>query len=138
MPGAVDEFVVELAGGVNAAAAARRAVTDRGPDLADPLHGDVLLLVTELVTNAVRHGGGGPDGSVRLECRRAGDRLRFLVSDRSPQLNGNGAATVLPPRPTNGNPPSGWGLVLVERIAEEWGVLDRPPGTSCVWFEVAA
>ena len=138
MPGAVDEFVVELAGGVNAAAAARRAVTDRGPDLADPLHGDVLLLVSELVTNAVRHGGGGPGGSVRLECRRAGAWLRFLVSDRRPQLNGNGAAPALAPQSTNGTPPSGWGLVLVERIADRWGVHDRPPDTSCVWFEVSA
>jgi anti-sigma regulatory factor (Ser/Thr protein kinase) len=136
MPGAVDEFVVELTGGVHAAAAARRAVTDRGPELADPLHGDVLLLVTELVTNAVRHGGVGRDGSVRLECRRAGDRLRFLVSEQGPQLSGNGTAPAIVPH-TNGNPPSGLGLMLVERIAEQWGVLDRRPG-SCVWFEVVA
>jgi hypothetical protein len=109
MPGAVEEFVVELASNVHAAAAARQAVTDRGPDLDEPLRGDVLLLVTELVTNAVRHG----------------------------PVVGNGAALTLAPHTTNGNPPSGWGLVLVERIAEQWGVLAEPPGT-CVWFEVAA
>ena len=137
MPGAVEEFVVELASNVHAAAAARQAVTDRGPDLDEPLRGDVLLLVTELVTNAVRHGPVGPEDSVRLECRRAGDRLRFLVSERGRQLTGNGAALTLAPHTTNGNPPSGWGLVLVERIAEQWGVLAEPPGT-CVWFEVAA
>ena len=137
MPVAADDFVVELTGGVNAAAAARRALVARVPALPDPLHGDVLLLVTELVTNAVLHGGVGPDGSVRLECRRAGDRLRFLVSQHGPQLSGNGAAPALVPRSTNGNTGSGWGLLLVEQIAEQWGVLDGRPGT-CVWFEVAA
>jgi anti-sigma regulatory factor (Ser/Thr protein kinase) len=137
MQAAADDFVVELAGGVNAAAAARRAITARGPELPDPLHGDVLLLVTELVTNAVRHGRAGPEDSVRLECRRAGDRLRFLVSERNPRLTGNGAAVTLTPRRrTNGSPP-GWGLVLIERIAEDWGVGDAGPGT-CVWFEVCA
>jgi anti-sigma regulatory factor (Ser/Thr protein kinase) len=138
MPAATeDDFVVELAGGVNAAAAARRALAARVPGLPDPLRGDVLLLVTELVTNAVRHGGVGPDGSVRLECRRAGDRLRFLVSQPGPQLRTNGAAPAIAPRSTNGDAPTGWGLVLVERIADQWGVLDGGPGTR-VWFEVAA
>jgi anti-sigma regulatory factor (Ser/Thr protein kinase) len=136
MPAATDDFVVDLAGGVNAAAAARRAIVERVPGLPDPLEGDVLLLVTELVTNAVLHGGVGPDASVRLECRRAGERLRFLVSQPGLQLNGNGAATAFAPQSTNGNTSSGWGLILVERIAEQWGVLDARPGT-CVWFEVA-
>jgi anti-sigma regulatory factor (Ser/Thr protein kinase) len=131
---AADDFVVDLAGGVNAAAAARRAIVLRVPGLPEPLQGDVLLLVTELVTNAVRHGHAG---SVRLECRRAGERLRFLVSERGGQPRANGAALTLAPQSTNGNVPSGWGLVLVERIAEQWGVLDARPGTS-VWFEVSA
>ena len=54
-----------------------------------------------------------------------------------PQLRTNGAAPTLAPRSTNGNAPTGWGLVLVERIADQWGVLDGGPGTR-VWFEVAA
>jgi|tagenome__1003787_1003787.scaffolds.fasta_scaffold18607715_2 anti-sigma regulatory factor (Ser/Thr protein kinase) len=138
MPGAVEEFAVELGGGVEAAAGARRAVQAHAPDLPEPLQGDVLLLVTELVTNAVLHGRVGPDGSVLLECRRAGDRLRFLVSERDRELRSNGAALTLAPQSTNGNGrPSGWGLVLVDRIAEQWGVLDGRPGT-CVWFEVSA
>ena len=83
------------------------------------LSDDAQLLATELVTNAVRHGPVGPEDSVRLECRRAGDRLRFLVSERGRQLTGNGAALTLATHTTNGNPPSGWGLVLVERIGVE-------------------
>jgi anti-sigma regulatory factor (Ser/Thr protein kinase) len=137
MSGAVEEFAVELGGGVDAAAAARRAIEAHVHRLPDPLHGDVLLLVTELVTNAVLHGRSGDEDSVRLECRRAGDRLRFLVSEPGRQPNGNGAAPRLAPHSPNGDRPSGWGLVLVERIAEQWGVLDGRPGT-CVWFEVSA
>ena len=137
MLGAVDEFVVELGGGVDAAAAARRAVVEHVPGLPEPLQGDVLLLVTELVTNAVRHGQVGPDGSVLLECRLAGDRLRFLVSDPGTLLIGNGGPPAQPLPGTNGDHASGWGLLLVERIAESWGVVAAPPGT-CVWFDVAA
>ena len=136
MPGAVEEFVVELAGGVDAAAAARRAVTDRGPDFAEPLRGDVLLLVTELVTNAVLHGSVGPDESVRLECRSEGGRVRFLVTDGGTRLLGNGGVPAPDRLGTNGDM-SGWGLFLVEEISEEWGLQAAPPGT-CVWFEVAA
>jgi anti-sigma regulatory factor (Ser/Thr protein kinase) len=135
MPGAVDDFVVDLEAGVDAGADARQAVRDREHDLAEPLRGDVLLLVTELVTNAVRHGQVGTDGSVRLECRSSGERLRFLVTDSGTSLLGNGGLPPQARRGTNGDP-AGWGLLLVEQIAERWGVLASPPGT-CVWFEVA-
>ena len=137
MPGTADEFVIELTGGVYAGAAARRAVMAHVPELPEPLDGDVLLLVTELVTNAVVHGRVGPEGSVRLECRREGDRLRFLVSDSGTRLLSNGGPPTLTPPGANGDPTSGWGLRLVDRIAERWGVLAAPPGT-CVWFEVVA
>lgn len=43
-----------------------------------------------------------------------------------------------PPRARpKGDSSGGWGLVLVDRIAERWGVCPAPAGT-CVWFEVAA
>ena len=138
MPGAVDEFVVTLAGGVDAAAAARRAVVELGPDLEEPLQGDVLLLVTELVTNAVCHVPVGPDGSLELECRSAGEHHRFLVTDHGTALLGNGRPPAAAARPADGDRrTSGWGLLLVDQLAEQWGVLASPPGT-CVWFEVAS
>jgi anti-sigma regulatory factor (Ser/Thr protein kinase) len=137
MLGAVEDFSIELPGDVHAAGLARRAVMARVRDLQEPLQGDVLLLVTELVTNAVRHGPVEPEGSVRLECRRAGDGLRFLVSDPGTQLLRNGGLPALELPGTNGDVQSGWGLMLVERIADQWGILAAPTGT-CVWFEVAA
>jgi hypothetical protein len=42
-----------------------------------------------------------------------------------------------PPRPGNGDSNGGWGLFLLDKIAESWGVCPAPAGT-CVWFEVPA
>jgi hypothetical protein len=116
----VDDFSLELPGGVEAGPAARQAVVEHLTGLADVVQADVLLLVTELVTNAVRHG----------------DRLRFLVTDPGTKLLRNGGPTVRSPNGRNGDSGSGWGLYFVEQVAERWGVLAAQPGT-CVWFEVA-
>jgi anti-sigma regulatory factor (Ser/Thr protein kinase) len=131
----VDDFVVTLSGGVEAGPAARAAVTGRTAGLPDTVQADILLLVTELVTNAVRHGGVGADASLRLECRTTGDRLRFLVTDPGRKLLENGGPPSRFSRRANGGS-SGWGLFFVEEIAERWGVLPAPLGTS-VWFEIA-
>ena len=87
---------------------------------------DVRLLVCELVTNAVRHAGGG---AVRLVVTRTGGMLRIEVHDP-----GRGFELVEPP--TDPMRASGWGLVLVEELADRWGV-DHNPRTR-VWFEMAA
>jgi len=136
MPGEIDDFVIELAGGVNAAAAARGVVRARTSALPEPLGGDVLLLITELVTNAVHQGGVGPEGSLRLECRSDGDRLRFLVTGAGTGLLENGGPAGQARAGANGDHARGWRLLLVEQIAERWGIVTAPPGT-CVWFEVA-
>jgi anti-sigma regulatory factor (Ser/Thr protein kinase) len=134
MDPAIDDFGLELPGGIEAGAAARRAVMEHMDGLPDVLQADILLLVTELVTNAVRHSGAGPT-AVRLECRHTGNRLRFLVTDSGTKLLSNGGPPVRPAGSTNGDA-SGWGLFFVEELAERWGVLAAPAGT-CVWFDVA-
>jgi anti-sigma regulatory factor (Ser/Thr protein kinase) len=136
MISSIDDFSLELPGGVEAGSTARQAVVEHLTGLADGVQADVLLLVTELVTNAVRHGGAGPGTPLRLECRRTGERLRFLVTDPGTKLLSNGGPPVHPAGSTNGDA-SGWGLFFVEQIAERWGVLAAPRGT-CVWFDVAA
>lgn len=95
-------------------------------DLEPPAHRRVSLLVSELVTNSIRHGNGGSIGlAVELDERVA----RVAVLD-----GGHGFAP--PPAPRRGEPrPSGWGLYLVERLADRWGVGDD--GRTRVWFEVA-
>jgi anti-sigma regulatory factor (Ser/Thr protein kinase) len=95
-------------------------------DLPAAVRDDVLLLVTELVTNAVRHAGVGPDGLLRMEFRLWPQSVRVDVTDP-----GIDFARIRPRSSGSG----GWGLVLVDRIASDWGVGRRTSGT-CVWFEV--
>jgi anti-sigma regulatory factor (Ser/Thr protein kinase) len=121
-------FALRLAGGPEACLAARRAVVACDGQVPAAVRDDVLLLVTELVANAVRHGGVGPDQSLRIELRRRPRSVRVEVVDPG------GHVARVRPRPITDDP-GGWGLVLVERIASRWGVGHGAPGT-CVWFEM--
>jgi anti-sigma regulatory factor (Ser/Thr protein kinase) len=123
-------FGVVLPSGVHAAGAARRAIAQNASTLPPSLQDDLSLLVTELVSNAVLHGGAADDGAVQVEFRRQADRIRVEVVDP-------GTAFDPPASPTNGDSSGGWGLFLVDQIAERWGVSPAPVGT-CVWFELPA
>jgi anti-sigma regulatory factor (Ser/Thr protein kinase) len=125
-----DVYAFELTGGPEACMAARRAVEACDGDLPAAVRQDVLLLVTELVANAVRHAGVGPDQDLRIELRRSPRRVRVEVVDPGSHF------VPVRPRPIT-DAPGGWGLVLVERIAAQWGVAPGGPGTR-VWFEVEA
>jgi len=114
---------LELPRDERAPALARRAVGALGLD------GDVLddarLLVSELVTNSVRY-GAGDDVCVRFAVDAAG-ALRCEVLDA-----GSGFR---PMRPAGERDAGGWGLQLVERLSDRWGVAD---GSTHVWFELSA
>lgn len=125
-----DSFQLTLGGGADAPAAARRAIAEHHPMLPQPVKDNVLLLVTELVTNAVRHGGAAASQPVQVEVRSSRGRIRVDVVDPGVDFDA-------PPRPGNGNSNGGWGLFLLDKIAESWGVSPAPAGT-CVWFEVPA
>jgi anti-sigma regulatory factor (Ser/Thr protein kinase) len=124
----VDRVAFDLVGGLEAAATARRAVVASDGHLPGAVRDDVLLLVTELVTNAVRHAGVGPDESLRVELQRWPQRVRVDVVDCGADL------TPVRPRLSRDDP-GGWGLVLVDRIAARWGV-GRGPSFTRVWFEL--
>ena len=115
-------------GGLEAASAARRAVLAGDGAVPTSVREDILLLVSELVTNAVRHAGVGPDQSLRVELRRAPRRVRVEVAHP-----GNGFRHK-PPRPSS-DADGGLGLVLVDRIADRWGIAGRAADTR-VWFEL--
>ncbi|MEU8529266.1 MULTISPECIES: ATP-binding protein [Streptomyces] len=85
---------------------------------------DVLLLVSELVTNAYTHGGA----PYELLLDRVGDRLWVQVSDTSP-------VRPRPHGPHKAGRPSGHGLYLLERLADAWGWVPRGAGKA-VWFEI--
>ncbi|WP_371494139.1 ATP-binding protein [Kitasatospora sp. NBC_00374] len=87
--------------------------------------GDVVLLVTELVTNACLHAGGPRE----LVLTLAGPAIRVEVSDASPAE---------PAIRTGQHPavPSGHGLKVVDRLAAAWGYARHEEGKT-VWLEVA-
>ena len=82
---------------------------------------DAVLLVSELVTNSVVH--GGPPVIVAVDCD--GDALQVRVRDGSP---------VLPARRTaDHGDEGGRGLALVDTLSTDWGVDPQPDGKH-VWF----
>jgi serine/threonine-protein kinase RsbW len=117
----------ELAVAPEAAAEARHALGD----IADVLPGgrarDVRLLVSELVTNAVRHANLAAGDLILLVIELVDHKLRVEVHDP-----GGGFVPTSPsPDPTR---PSGWGLYLVAELADRWGV--ESDERTLVWFEL--
>jgi anti-sigma regulatory factor (Ser/Thr protein kinase) len=108
-----------------AAAEARHALADFS--LTDGRERDVRLLVSELVTNAVRHANLAPGDVILLVIDVEDSLLRVEVHDPG----GGFIPTAPAPDPAR---PSGWGLYLVEELADRWGV-DSDERTL-VWFEL--
>ena len=104
-----------------------RALVDSVPELArSRRRGDLRLLISELVTNSVEHTGPGAGTTITLEARLHGDRVRVDVLDCGREF----AAPT-----TRTGPAGGWGLILVERLSDRWGLV-RAQGTQ-VWFELS-
>ena len=108
-----------------APSSARRAVEQFAAEQLDPtLVPDVKLLVSELITNSVKYGG---DGEVVLQMRSDHEgHIRIEVVDQ-----GSGFVPVARNRPAT--EAGGWGLHLVEELADRWGVHE---GSTHVWFEI--
>ncbi|MEU8509110.1 SpoIIE family protein phosphatase [Streptomyces brevispora] len=88
---------------------------------------EVELAADELITNALMHTDGGAIVTIRV-LTGSGRRLRVDVEDRS---------SALPRRRDAGESGvSGRGLMLVDRLADAWGVESRGTG-KCVWCEFA-
>ena len=124
----MDAFEISLDPAPAAATTARVEVTARlAARLGAGALEDVRLLVTELMTNALRHGGLRPGDRVSVKASIDQDVVRIEVSD--PGRDGEVAARE--PGPRGG----GYGLYLVEQLARRWGV-DRREGTT-VWCELS-
>ncbi len=108
---------------------ARRYVADALADLSERLRETAELLVSELVTNAVRH-SSGPRVAVSVDVL-PGERICIGVTD-----DGNGYPVQRSPRVTD---EQGRGLHLVGLLADRWGVRRTAGGhAKTVWFELAA
>lgn len=118
---------LEFAGGRYAPGNARATVHELlGDRLGRGWLADVAVLVSEIVTNAVRHGGVDRSGTIVVHVALAPDVLRVEVCDQGPGFT--------PPRtPRSRSQGGGNGLVLLDRMSSRWGVASGE-GT-CVWFE---
>jgi anti-sigma regulatory factor (Ser/Thr protein kinase) len=117
----------ELPASPEAPREARKALSEIAPHVPAHYFDDVRLLVTELVTNSLRHGALGAGDAIHLVVQLEPATLRVEVRDP-----GSGFDVPAPPQtPDLG---AGWGLFLLGRIADRWGIAGRP--STCVWFEM--
>lgn len=93
-----------------------------------PIADDVVLLASELATNAVLHTASGDDGTFRVVVTMSGKRVRVEVHD-------SGSETTPDARSPRAPEESGAGLRLVLAIAARWGHHGGRAG-RVVWFEV--
>ena len=118
----------DLGAGLETPARARKSVITEFSELLDVADvQSTILLVSELVTNAVIHGQADARHHVIMHVALATEGLRVEVRDSGPGFD----PTKLPRR---SRALGGKGLVLVDTLASRWGV-STDDGT-CVWFEI--
>jgi anti-sigma regulatory factor (Ser/Thr protein kinase) len=111
----------------DSAAEARRALADVADQVSARRLEDARLLVSELVTNAIRHAGLSDSDRITLIFEVDDDLLRIEVCDPGPGFD------LSEPTPDPARP-SGWGLYLVRELSDRWGV--ERNGETRVWFEL--
>ncbi|MEO3861193.1 ATP-binding protein [Acrocarpospora sp. B8E8] len=122
---------IELPGTPSATSKARAFVREVFERRADERVHDMLILATELFSNAVRHSDSGwdPDGKIRLQITELAGILHLQVVDQ-------GSARTVPyliSKPGE----EGYGLQLVEKISSEWGHCYCGEGGRTVWANLA-
>ena len=124
----MDTFEISLRPAPTAPVEARTEVTERlAESLGKRALEDVRLLVTELITNALRHGSLNRGDRVSVRAEVDDGVVRIEVTDPGCA----GPVALRSPGPRGG----GYGLYLVEQLARRWGV-ERRNGTT-VWCELA-
>jgi anti-sigma regulatory factor (Ser/Thr protein kinase) len=113
--------------GLPAPAEARGCLDELASSIPAHRFQDLRLIVSELVTNAVQHAGLKEGDAIRVDVDVAADRIRVEVADFGTGFDPH------PSVPTPGQA-RGWGLTLVEGLADRWGK-EPGPGTR-VWAEL--
>ena len=88
---------------------------------------DARLLLSELMTNAIRHAGLADEETISVLIRTTGTELHIEVADRGRGFDVEPSA----PNPTAG---TGWGLFLLDRLADSWGTRHDASDGAQVWF----
>ena len=116
--------VIDVEHSLHGPAQARAAVNEAAQRLGlGDVCEDVVLLVSELVTNAVRYA----EPPVRLELQPSGEDVVVAVRDGSPERPA--------PRAADASAEGGRGMLLVDMLATDHGVRTDPPGKA-VWARV--
>ena len=118
-------FRIRIGGDELAPRQARRQVDGLRAEVDRSVLDTTQLLVTELVTNSVRHAGADA-----LELAVSVDSTTVRVEVANP-----GAPFTPRPREEAGEPDPGWGLFLVDELSDAWGV-NGEAGRQRVWFEI--
>lgn len=126
---AVPLFDVRLSPEQDAAGRARAALDQIRQRLSQAAYDDARLMVSEIVTNSLRHADLSADQSIRVRGHLEGRRLRVEVADA-------GAGFAPEERSPDAAEDAGWGLFIVQKLATDWGV--STDGGTRVWFEVDA
>jgi anti-sigma regulatory factor (Ser/Thr protein kinase) len=122
------EIDLRLRPDVNSPAEARRSLEVLRPSLNDLLVDDAVLLVSEIVSNSVRHASLDKSDAIQVLVRGSDSMLHVDVIDPGPGFD--------PEREGPAEREGGWGLRLLDRLATRWGV-ERNDVTK-VWFELTA
>jgi two-component sensor histidine kinase len=114
-------YCIDLEGSVHSPARARKATAEVVTELhLEPMRDELALVVSELVTNAVRHA----EPPVRLEIQADDQRVTVAVADGSP-----GRPV---PHVAAEDAEGGRGLAMIDLLAAATGERPNPPGKT-VW-----
>jgi signal transduction histidine kinase len=97
----------------------------------DGVREHACLVVTELVTNAVRHSGCTAADLIEVRASRRPGVLEIAVTDRGLS---RGTPRI---RPRRDDAIGGLGLPIVAKLAAQWGTLRTPDNRCLVWAELA-
>ena len=118
-----------FAGVARAPSSARAALSVLEPHLGDDRLQSLRLVITELITNSIRHSTMREEEVVSLDIRLHDGVLRCAVADP-----GTGFAKPETIKPHDDRP-GGFGLVILDSVADAWGV--ERDELFRVWFELA-
>ncbi|MBX6370645.1 MAG: ATP-binding protein [Acidothermus sp.] len=99
----------------------RRELAHLPPEVCD----DAALVVTELLCNALEHGGRLEDGTLEVRWDVLPEGVKIAVVD-------GGGSSVPTVRESSLTATVGRGLSIVSRLVSRWGV-ERHPGQTLVW-----
>jgi anti-sigma regulatory factor (Ser/Thr protein kinase) len=112
----------------DAGSRARQELRALAETLTPNVYEDVRVLTSELVENSVRYSHTAPSGWIEVAVEASPGSVRVEVIDNGPGFD---QVAIHPQHPNQ----SGWGLAIVDQLADRWGV--ERNGHTTVWFEIS-